>query len=60
MTGSMILVGLVVIGLLWSGAIFTTDGLQTWRSVLIWPPACLVMVVEMLLSFNMYSGRARR
>jgi hypothetical protein len=32
MTGSTILVGLVVIGPLWSGAILT-DGLQTWRSV---------------------------
>jgi hypothetical protein len=60
MTGSTILVGLVVIGLLWSGAI-ATDGLQNWHSLygLICPPACLVMVVEMLISFNMYSGRAR-
>jgi hypothetical protein len=60
MTGSTILVGLAVIGLLWSGAI-ATDGLQNWRGLfgLICPPACLVMVVEMLISFNVYSGRAR-
>jgi hypothetical protein len=60
MTGSTILVGLVVIGLLWSGVI-SADGLQNWRSLfgLICPPACLVMVAEMLISFNMYSRRAR-
>jgi hypothetical protein len=50
----------VVIALLWSGAI-SASGVQTWHSLfgLICGPACLVMVVEMLLSFNMYSGRAR-
>jgi hypothetical protein len=60
MTGSTILVGLVVIGLLWSRVI-STNGLQNWRGLfgLICGPACLVMVVEMLISFNMYSGRAR-
>jgi hypothetical protein len=60
MTGSTLGVGIVVTGLLWSGAI-STSGLQTWQSLfgLICPPACLIMVVEMLISFNMYSGRAR-
>jgi len=60
MTGSTIGVGMVVIGLLWSGAI-STGGLQTWHSLfgLICPPACLIMIVEMLIGFNMYSGRAR-
>jgi len=50
----------VVIALLWSGAI-SASGPQTWQSRfgLIWPPACLVMVVETLLGFNKYSGRAR-
>jgi hypothetical protein len=39
MTGSTILVGLAVIGMLWSGAI-ATDGLQNWRGLfgLICPP----------------------
>jgi hypothetical protein len=61
MTGSTFAVGIVVIGLLWSGAI-STSGLHTWRDLfsLICGPACLVMIVEMLLSFGMYSGRARQ
>ena len=60
MTGSTIGVGIVVIALLWSGAI-SASGVQTWHSLfgLICPPACLIMVVEMLLSFNTYGGRAR-
>lgn len=60
MTGSTIGVGIVVIGLLWSGVI-STSGLANWHSLfgLICPPACLIMIVEMLISFNMYSGRAR-
>jgi hypothetical protein len=60
MTGSTIGVGIVVIGLLWSDAI-STSGLQNWHSLfgLICPPACLIIIVEMLISFNMYSGRAR-
>ena len=60
MTGSAVGVGIVVIALLWSGAI-SAGGPQTWQSLfgLICPPACLIMIVEMLLSFNMYSGRAR-
>jgi hypothetical protein len=60
MTGSTVGVGIVVIALLWSGTI-SSSGPQTWQSLfgLICPPACLIMVVEMLLSFNMYSGRAR-
>jgi hypothetical protein len=59
MTGSTIGVAIVVIGLLWSGVISAT-GLQNWHSLfgLVCGPACLVMVVEMLISFNMYSGRA--
>jgi hypothetical protein len=61
MTASTAGVGLVVIGLLGSGAI-AASGLQNWHSLfgLICGPACLVMIVEMLFSFNMYSGRARR
>jgi heme/copper-type cytochrome/quinol oxidase subunit 4 len=67
MTGSTIAVGIVVIGLLWSGVI-ATSGLQNWHSLfgMMCGPACLVMIVEMLISFNMYSGdlgeaeRARR
>jgi hypothetical protein len=60
MTGSTIGVGIVVIGLLWSGAI-SASGLPGWHSLLglICGPACLIMIVEMLFSFNMYSGRAR-
>jgi hypothetical protein len=59
MTGSTIGVGLVVIGLLWSGAI-SASGLPGWHSLfmLICGPACLIMIVEMLFSFNMYSGQA--
>jgi hypothetical protein len=60
MTGSTLGVGVVVIGLLWSGVI-PAAGQQSWHSLfgLVCGPACLVMVVEMLISFNMYSGRAR-
>jgi hypothetical protein len=60
MTGSTLGVGVVVIGLLWSGVIPAT-GQQSWHSLfgLVCGPACLVMVVEMLISFNKYSGRAR-
>jgi hypothetical protein len=57
MTGSTLGVGVVVI---WSGVIPAT-GQPSWHSLfgLVCGPACLVMVVEMLISFNMYSGRAR-
>jgi hypothetical protein len=60
MTGSTIGVGIVVIGLLWSGVI-SASGLAGWHSLfgLICGPACLIMIVEMLFSFNMYSGRVR-
>jgi hypothetical protein len=60
MTASTLGVGMVVIGLLWSGAI-ATSGLQSWHSLfgLVCGPACLVMIVEMLISFNMYGGRVR-
>ena len=59
MSASTLGVGMVVIGLLASGAIATT-GLQNWHNLfgLICGPACLVMIVEMLISFNTYSGRA--
>jgi hypothetical protein len=42
-----------------SGVIPAT-GQQGWHSLfgLVCGPACRVMVVEMLISFNMYSGRA--
>jgi hypothetical protein len=61
MTGSTLAVGIVVIGLLWSGAI-SASGLHTWRDLfsMICGPACLVMIVEMVISFGMYSGRARQ
>jgi hypothetical protein len=59
MTASTLAVGIVVIGLLASGVI-AASGLQNWHSLfgLICGPACLVMIVEMLISFNTYSGRA--
>jgi hypothetical protein len=59
MTGSTLGVGLVVLGLLWSGVI-ASSGLQNWHGLfgLVCGPACLVMIVEMSISFNMYSGRA--
>ncbi len=61
MTGTTIGVGIAVIALVWFGVIPTND-LQTWRDVfgLVCGPACLLMVVEMLIGFNMYSGRARQ
>jgi hypothetical protein len=61
MTGSTLAVGIVVIGLLWSGAI-PASGLHTWRDLfaMICGPACLVMIIEMLISFGMYSGQAHR
>jgi len=61
MTASTIGVGLAVAGLLWSGVI-AASGLPNWHGLfmLICGPACLVMIVEMLVSFNMYSGRAHR
>jgi hypothetical protein len=60
MTGATIGVGIAMIGLVWSGVI-STSGLQTWRDVfgLVCGPACLLMIVQMLISFNMYSGRAQ-
>ena len=60
MTASTIGVGIVVIGLLASGVI-AASSLPGWHSLfmLICGPACLIMTVEMLFSFNMYSGRAR-
>jgi hypothetical protein len=59
MTGTTVGVGTAVIGLVWSGVV-STSGLQTWRDVfgLVCGPACLLMIVQMLISFNMYSGRA--
>jgi hypothetical protein len=53
MTGSTIAVGIVVTGLLWSGAI-PASGLHTWRDLfaMICGPACLVMIVEMLISVH--------
>jgi hypothetical protein len=59
MTGSTVAVGLVVIGLLWSGTI-AASSIHGWHSLfsLICGPACLLMIGEMLLSFRMYSGQA--
>jgi hypothetical protein len=59
MAGSTLGVAIVVAALLWSG-IIAASGLPNWHSLfgLVCLPACLVMVVEMLISFNMYSGRA--
>lgn len=61
MAGTTIGVGIAVIGLAGSGVVSTSD-LQTWRDVfgLVCGPACLLMIVQMLISFNMYSGRARQ
>ena len=61
MTGSTLAVGIVVIGLLWSGVI-SASGLHAWGDLfaLICGPACLVMIVEMVISSGMYSGRARQ
>jgi hypothetical protein len=60
MTASTIGAGMAVIGLLWSGVI-AESGVQNWHSLfgMVCGPACLLMIVEMLVSFNMYSGRAR-
>lgn len=60
MTGSTIGVGILMAGLLWSGVI-RASGLHDWHSLfgLVCGPACLLMIVEMLISFDMYSGRAR-
>lgn len=60
MTASTIAVGTVVIGLLASGVI-SAGSLVNWHSLfgLICGPACLIMIVEMLASFSMYSGRTR-
>ena len=60
MTATTVGVGVVVIGLLRSGVV-ATSGLHTWHDLfgLVCGPACLLMIVEMLFSFNMYSGRAR-
>ena len=61
MTATTLGVGIVVIGLLWSGVI-AASGLQNWFSLftMMCGPACLAMIVEMLFSFNTYSGRAPR
>jgi hypothetical protein len=60
MTGTTIGVGIAMIGLVSSG-IISTSGPHTWRDDfgLICGPACLLMIVQMLISFNMYSGRAQ-
>jgi hypothetical protein len=59
MTGSTIGVAIVVAVLLWFG-VFPASGQPNWHSLfgLVCGPACLLMVVEMLISFHMYSGRA--
>jgi hypothetical protein len=63
MTAGTIAVAVMVIALLASGVI-PVAGPRTWHSLfgLVCAPACAVMIVEMLISFNMYSGRtsARR
>jgi hypothetical protein len=48
------------VALLWFGVI-PTSGLHTWHDLfrLVCGPACLVMVIQMLISFNVYSGRVR-
>jgi hypothetical protein len=59
MTGSTLGVGLLVAALVWFGVI-PASGLQSWHGLfgLVCGPACLLMIVEMLISFNMYSGQA--
>jgi hypothetical protein len=60
MTGGTIGIGLLLAGLLWSG-IIPASGVHNWHSLfgMVCGPACLLMIVEMLISFSMYSGRAR-
>lgn len=61
MTSSTLGVGLLVAALVWFGVI-PASGLQSWHGLfgLVCGPACLLMIVEMLISFNMYSGQARQ
>jgi MFS family permease len=61
MTGTTIGVGIAVMALVWFGVVPTGE-LLTWRDVfgLVCGPACLLMVTEMLISFNVYSGRAHQ
>jgi hypothetical protein len=60
MSGSTIGVGLLIAALLWFGVI-PASGLQSWHSLfgLVCGPACLLMIVEMLISYRTYSGQAR-
>lgn len=57
MSGTTLAVGVVLAGLLWSGAIRGTFDSQSLFG-LVCAPACLLMIGQMLLSFPMYSGRA--
>lgn len=61
MTGSTVGVGLVVIALLWSGAISASDP-QTWHGLfgLVCGPVCLIMIMEMLLSPALRSDPGHR
>ena len=60
MTGTTIAVGAVLVGLIRFGVI-STSGLDGWGTLfgMVCGPACLIMVVQMLISFGMYSGATR-
>lgn len=60
MSGSSIVVGVVLVGALWTGIISASSvSSRAGAFSLVCGPACLVMLVIMLLNFEMYSGRAR-
>jgi hypothetical protein len=60
MSGSTLVVGVVLVGALWTG-IVAAGSVSSRGSAfgLVCGPACLVMLVIMLFNFGMYSGRAR-
>lgn len=59
MTSSTAAVGLLVIAALWFGAV-SQSSILDWSALfgLVCGPACMVMGVQMVRSFDMYSGRA--
>lgn len=60
MSGSTIVVGVVLVGALWTGIIAASSVSSRGSAFgLVCGPSCLVMLVTMLFNFEMYSGRAR-
>jgi hypothetical protein len=59
MTGTTLTVGLLAAALVRFGVV-PTAGVYTWHDLfgLVCLPACALMVVEMVVGFDMYSGRA--